>query len=46
MIPDFFLSPEQFNHVSIWKTIIGILIVLFGSFIGVEIRLGNKDEDL
>ena len=46
MIPEFFLSPEQISHIGIWKTIIGILIVLFGTFVGVEIRLGNDDEDL
>ena len=46
MIPEFFLSPEPISHIGIWKTIIGILIVLFGTFVGVEIRLGNDDEDL
>jgi len=45
MIPDFFHSPEQVTHVGLWKSIIGICIVLFASFVGVEIRLGNEDDD-
>ena len=45
MIPDFFQSPEQINHVGMWKTIIGFLIVLFATFVGVEIKLGNDDEE-
>ena len=44
MIPDFFQSPEPIAHIGLWKTIIGLMIVLFATFIGVEIRLG-KDED-
>ena len=45
MIPDFFQSPEQLAHPGLWKSIIGLLIVLLASFIGVEIRLENDDEE-
>ncbi|WP_187152562.1 hypothetical protein [Prochlorococcus marinus] len=46
MIPDFFQPPEPINQISAWKTIVGILIVLFATFVGVEIRLGNDDEEI
>tara|TARA_B100000965_G_scaffold94618_1_gene77270 strand:+ start:732 stop:872 length:141 start_codon:yes stop_codon:yes gene_type:complete len=45
MIPDFFQSPEPVTHIGFWKSIIGLSIVLFASFVGVEIRLGNEDEE-
>ena len=45
MIPDFFLSPEQVPHIGQWKSILGLLIVLFATFVGVEIRVGNEDEE-
>ena len=45
MIPDFFQSPETVSHFGVWKTIIGLSIVLFASFVGVEIRVGNDDEE-
>ncbi len=45
MIPDFFQSPDSLNHFGIWKTIIGLLLVLFATFVGVEIRIGNEDEE-
>ena len=45
MIPDFFQTPEPLTHYGIWKTIIGLFIVLFALFVGVEIRLGNDEED-
>ncbi len=45
MIPDFFQSPEPLTHIVFWKSIIGLLIVLFAFFVGVEIRLGNEDEE-
>ena len=45
MIPDFFQSPEPVTHIGFWKSIIGLFIVLFASFVGVEIRLGNEDEE-
>ena len=46
MIPDFFQSPEPFNNISLFKTIVGLFIVIFATFVGVEIRIGNDDEDL
>ena len=45
MIPDFFQSPDPLTHMGQWKTIIGLLLVLFATFVGVEIRLGNEDEE-
>ena len=45
MIPDFFQSPEPVTNIGVLKTILGLVIVLFATFVGVEIRLGNDDED-
>ena len=45
MIPEFFQSSEPVTNFGLWKTIIGLLIVLFATFVGVEIRLGNDDEE-
>ena len=45
MIPDFFQSPDQITHIGVWKTIIGLFIVLFATFVGVEIRLGNDEDE-
>ena len=45
MIPDFFHYPEPVTHIGFLKSVIGLLIVLFASFVSVEIRLGNEDED-
>ena len=45
MIPDFFQSPEPVIHFGLWKTIIGLLILLFASFVVVEIRVGNEDDE-
>ena len=45
MIPDFFQSPDHITHYGEWKTIIGLFIVLFASFVGVEIRIGNDDDE-
>ena len=45
MIPDFFQSPEPIDHIGLYKTILGLIIVLFATFIGVEIRLGNDDDE-
>ena len=45
MIPDFIQSPEPSTHIGLWKSIIGLIIVLFATFGGVEIRLENDDED-
>ena len=45
MNQDFFQSPDPLTHMGQWKTIIGLFIVLFATFVGVEIRLGNEDEE-
>ena len=45
MIPDFFQSPEPLVHIGLWKSIVGLFIVLFASFVVVEIRLGNEDDE-
>ena len=45
MIPDFFQTPDPITNIGIWKSIIGLLIVLFATFVGVEIRVGNEDEE-
>ena len=45
MIPDFFQSPEQIPHFGLWKSIAGLSLVLFATFVGVEIKLGNEDEE-
>ena len=45
MIPDFFQSPDPINHIGIWKTVIGVFIVLFAFFVGVEIRIGNDEDE-
>ena len=45
MIQDFFYSPEPIPTIGTWKTIIGLFIVLFATFVGVEIRLGKDDEE-
>ena len=45
MIPDFFQSPEQAIHFGLWKSLIGLFLVLFATFVGVEIRLENEDDE-
>ncbi len=45
MIPEFYQSPEPVTHFGFWKSIIGLLIVLFATFVGVEIRLGNEEDE-
>ena len=45
MIPDFFQLPEPTAYFGFGKTILGLLIVLFATFVGVEIRLGNDDDN-
>ena len=45
MIPDFFQSPDLVSHVGLWKSIVGLVIVLFATFVGVEIRLGNEEDE-
>ena len=45
MIPDLSQNPEPITNFGNWKTLIGLLIVLFATFVGVEIRVGNDDEE-
>ena len=45
MIPDFFPSSESLTHFPISKTLIGLLIVLFATFVGIEIRLDYEDDE-
>ena len=45
MIPDLFQFPEPAFHFGLWKSIVGLFIVLFATFVGVEIRIGNEDEE-
>ena len=45
MIPDFLPSQETATQFGVWKTIIGLFLVLFATFVGVEIRLGNDDDE-
>ena len=45
MIPDFFTYAEPEAHFGLWKSIVGLCIVLFATFVGVEIRLENEDEE-
>ena len=45
MNPDYFHFPEPVTQIRLWKSIIGIFMVLFASFVGVEIRLGNEDDE-
>ena len=45
MIPDFIPTPDQATQIGVWKSIVGVVIVLFGTFVGVEIRLGNDDDE-
>ena len=45
MMPDFFPTSEQVPNFGMWKTIIGLVILLFATFVGVEIRIGNDDDE-
>ena len=45
MIPDLFQPQDAVTHIGIWKSIIGLFIVLFATFVGVEIRIENEDEE-
>tara|TARA_Y100001968_G_scaffold329135_1_gene377785 strand:- start:2250 stop:2390 length:141 start_codon:yes stop_codon:yes gene_type:complete len=45
MIPEFIQSPDPVTHFGLWKLIIGLLIVVFATFVGVEIRIGNDEEE-
>ncbi len=45
MIPDFIQFSDPVTHTGFWKIIIGLLLVLFATFVGVEIRIENEDEE-
>ena len=45
MITDFFQSPEQMNNFGLWKSLVGLFILLFATFVGVEIRVGKEEEE-
>ncbi|WP_413677847.1 hypothetical protein [Prochlorococcus sp. MIT 0916] len=45
MIPDFFQSQDPIVHFGLWKIILGIFIVFFATFVGVEIKIGNDDDE-
>ena len=45
MIPDFFQYPDPIFNFGVGKTVIGFSLVLFATFVGIEIRLGNDDDE-
>ena len=45
MIPDFFQSPEPARQFGVWGPVLGIIIVFLGTCVGVEIRVGEEEED-
>ena len=45
MIPDFFQSPEPVIQIGLWKSILGLFIVLFATFVGVQIKFEHEEED-
>ena len=45
MIPDFIQTPEPATHIGLWRSVIGLVILLFATFVGVEIRFGNEDDE-
>tara|TARA_B100000579_G_scaffold386961_1_gene359059 strand:- start:605 stop:745 length:141 start_codon:yes stop_codon:yes gene_type:complete len=45
MIPDFIQTPETETHIGLLRSLIGLVILLFATFVGVEIRFGNEDEE-
>jgi len=45
MIPDFLQSPDPVSHTVLWKSIVGLFIVLFATFVGVEVRVRNEDDE-
>ena len=45
MIPDFFQSPDPVSHLGAWGPVIGIIIVFLGTCVGVEIKMGEDDEE-
>ena len=45
MIPDFFQSPETTIPFGAWGPVIGIIIVFLGTCVGVEVKMGEDDEE-
>ena len=45
MNPEFLHSPEQITHYDLWRSIIGLFIVFFGTCVGIEIRRVDKDDE-
>ena len=45
MNPDLFQYPDAVAHVGFFKPLVGLVILLFASFVGVEIRVGNEDDE-
>jgi len=45
MIPDFIPTTDSPNNIDLLKTVVGLSIVLFATFVGIEIRLENEDEE-
>ena len=45
MIPDFFPTPNPPTSIGLFKSIVGLSIVLFATFVGVEIRVEKEDEE-
>ena len=45
MIPEFLQPQESLYPLDIWKTIIALLLVLYLAFAGVEIRVGNEQDE-
>tara|TARA_Y100001968_G_C19239408_1_gene658637 strand:+ start:195 stop:335 length:141 start_codon:yes stop_codon:yes gene_type:complete len=45
MIPDFFPTPQPPTNIGLLKSIVGLSIVLFATFVVVEIRVENEDEE-
>ena len=45
MNSDFFQAPNPLTNIGIWKPVIALFILLFATFVGVEIRFGNDEEN-
>ena len=45
MIPEFFQSPEPVRPFGVWGPVIGIIIVFLGTCVGIEVRMGEDDEE-
>tara|TARA_Y100001968_G_C19261539_1_gene669540 strand:- start:320 stop:460 length:141 start_codon:yes stop_codon:yes gene_type:complete len=46
MIPEFFQTQDPTLQFGLLGPIIGLLIVLLGMFVGVEIRFGQDDDEI